>query len=160
MAGESLLNGKDFVLQIDTTTPVTADAGTEANYRTIACEVSHEFSIEKETNQVSNKCGGGWSRSTFGNKSWSMSYEGQAVDPDTLEPSDVSLDEIARLAATDQEFWVRRARIDGDTGAYVPYREGVVKATSFNETSGTTDPFTFTVDFEGQGEPILEIVTP
>lgn len=160
MAGESLLNGKDFVLQIDTVTPVTADAGTEANYKTIACEVSHEFSIEKETTQVSNKCTRGWGSTTFGDKSWSMSYEGQAVDPETLEPSEVSLTEIAKLAAQDKEFWVRRAHIDGTTGEYVPYREGVVKAVSFNETSNTTDPLTFTVEFEGKGEPILEIVAP
>lgn len=159
MAGESLLNGKDYVLQIDTTTPSTSSSGTDGNYHTIACEVSHDFSIEKETNQVSNKCGGGWNRSTFGNKSWTFSYEGQAVDPDTLDPSQVSLDEIAALAAADQEVWVRRARIDGNTGAYIPYREGLVKVTSFSETAGTTDPFTFTADFEGQGEPILAQTT-
>lgn len=159
MAGESLLNGKDYVLQIDTVTPVTAASGAEAEYRTIACEVSHEFGIEKTTNPVSNKCGGGWQRSAFGNKSWTFSYEGQAVDPATIEPSQVSLNEIASLAANDTEFWARRGLLDPTSGAFLPVREGVVKLTSFTETSGTEDPFTFTAEFEGQGEPILDQTT-
>lgn len=159
MAGESLLNGKDYVLQIDTVTPVTADSGTPANYRTVACEVSHDFNIEKTTNQVSNKCGGGWNRSTFGNKNWGFSGEWQAVDPATGDPSAATLNEMASLAASDTEFWMRRGLFDPLSGKFLPVREGVVKYTNHAETSGTEDPFTFTGEFEGQGEPILGTTT-
>lgn len=156
---EQLLNGKDYVLQIDTVTPVTAAAGTPANYETLACEVNHEFGIEKETNQASNKCGGGWGRSTFGRKTWSFSGEWQAIDPNSAAPSQASLDVVAGLAANDQEFWVRRGLIDPSSGAFIPYREGVVKLTSYNESAGTDDPFTFTATFEGQDSPILAQTT-
>lgn len=156
---EELLNGKDYVLQIDTVTATTANAGTPASYETIACEVSHDFNIEKETNQASNKCGGGWARSTFGNKNWNFSGEWQAVDPTNGSPSSASLNVIAGLAAADQEFWVRRGLIDTTSGKFLPEREGVVKLTSYTETAGTDDPFTFSATFEGQGEPILGSTT-
>ena len=159
MAGESILAGKDYVLQIDTETPVTSESGTPGSYRTIACEVSHDFNIEKTTNQVSNKCGGGWNRSTFGNKGWGFSGEWQAVDPSTAEPSAASLNEMAGLAASDTEFWARRGLFDPGSGKFLPEREGVVKYTNHTETSGTEDPFTFTGEFEGQGEPILGTTT-
>lgn len=154
-----LLNGKDYVLQVDTVTLVTASSGTDGNYETIACEVSHDFNIEKTTNQASNKCGGGWQRSSFGNKNWGFSYEGQAIDPDTAEASSASLNKIAGLAASDTEFWVRRGLIDPASGKFLPVREGVVKLISYTETAGTEDPFTFSAEFEGQGEPILEETT-
>src|SRR5690606_15949484 len=134
---DDLLNGKDYVLQIDTVTPVTNASGTDGNYETLACEVSHDFNIEKETNQASNKCGGGWARSTFGNKTWNFSGEWQAIDPTTADPSQASLDVVAALAANDQEFWVRRGLIDPISGAFLPHREGVVKLTSYTETAGT-----------------------
>lgn len=152
---EELLNGKDYVIQIDLLTATTATAGTPANYKTVACEVSHEFNIDKETNQAANKCGGGWGRSTNGNKSWGVTGEYQAIDPATGNISQVSVDEMARLAAEDRDFWWRRGLIDSDSGAFIPYREGVVKATGFSETAGTDEPFTFSVTFEGQGAPIL-----
>lgn len=156
---EELLSGKDYVVQIDTVTSTDAASGSEANYETIACEISHELTIDKETNQVANKCGGGWRRSTFGNKGWGASAEYHAIDPNTGEGSQVSIDRVAGLAAADVEFWWRRGLIDPNSGKFLPEREGVVKAINYTETSTTEDPLTFSVEWEGQGALILGSTT-
>lgn len=152
MAGEVTLSGKDYILEIDTVTAISAARG--AAYNPILCEVSSDFNIETDEQSVSNKCNGGWSNSNPNISSFSFSGEFQAIDPDTADPSAVSMNQIANLAATRQKFWLRRSLQDPATGVQV-VREGVVWISSYTDTASTEDPFTFTADFTGVGEPLL-----
>lgn len=155
---EELIEGKALVLQIDLTTSTTAESGTEQNYVTVACEVSHEIEINKNTNAVSNKCSGGWRRTSDGTKEWSAQGEYHAINPDGGS-SMVSYAQMQALAASDVEFWLRRGLVDSGSGAFLPVFEGVVKAVNFRATADSENPLSFTVQFEGQGAPILDIVT-
>lgn len=152
MAGEITLSGKDYVLQIDTVTAITAARG--AAYEPILCEVSSEFNIETDEQTVSNKCNGGWSSSNPNTSSFSFSGEFQAIDPATGDPSAVSMNQIAQLAASRTKFWLKRSLKDPATGVEV-VREGVVWINSYSDTASTDEPFTFTAEFTGVGEPIL-----
>lgn len=157
MAGENTLSGKDYVMSIDTTTPITAPAGTD--YNPILCEVSSDFNIDTDEQTVSNKCGGGWTNSNPNNSSWGFSGEWQAIDPATGDPSAASMDTIVGLAANRTKFWARRSLVDGATGTVQVVREGVVWISSYSDTAGTEDPFTFTADMVGVGQPILAETT-
>lgn len=156
MAGEITLSGKDYILEIDTTTPITAARG--AAYNPILCEVSSDFNIETDEQAITNKCNNGWGSSNPGNSTFSFSGEFQAIDPTTGDPDAASIDIVAGLAATKQKFWIRRVLKSGLTGTPI-YREGVVWISSYTETAGTEDPFTFTADFNGVGEPVLTAAT-
>ena len=157
MAGEITLNGKDYILQVDTQTPITAAKG--SNYKPILCEVSSDFSIETDEQTVSNKCGGGWTKSNPNQSSFSFSGEFQAIDPASGDPSAMSITQIAQLAATRQKFWLKRSlQVPGGGGVEI-VREGVVWISSYSDSSSTEDPFTFTCDFTGVGEPLLTTST-
>lgn len=151
MAGEITLSGKNYILEVDTVTPVTAARG--AAYNPILCEVSSDFAIETDEQTTTNKCNNGWGSSTPGTSTFSFSGEFQAIDPATGDPDAVTLDVMVNLAATRQTFWLRRKIKEGLTGTEV-YREGRVYIGSYTETAGAEDPYTFTADFVGVGEPI------
>lgn len=152
MAGEITLSGRDYLTEIDTTTPITAPRGLA--YNPILCEVSSDFGIETDEQTVTNKCNGGWGSSNPGNSTFSFSGEYQAIDPESAEPSAVSMNTIANLAATKQKFWIRRVLGAGNEGTPI-HREGVVYISSYSDSAGTEDPFTFTITTVGVGEPIL-----
>lgn len=156
MAGEITLSGKDYILQVDTTTAITAARG--AAYHPILCEVSSDFSIETDEQTVSNKCNSGWTSSNPNNSSFSFSGEFQAIDPATGDPSALSANQIANLAANRTKFWLKRSLMDTATGVEI-VREGVVWISSYSDSSGNEDPFTFTADFTGVGQPNLTAAT-
>lgn len=156
MAGEITLSGKDYIIEIDTVTAITATRG--AAYEPILCEVSSDFNIETDEQTVTNKCNDGWGSSNPNNSSFSFSGEFQAIDPSTGDPAAASMNTIAQLAASREKFWIRRVLKDGLTGTPI-HREGVVWISSYTDTAGTEDPFTFTADFTGVGQPILTPAT-
>lgn len=156
MAGEITLSGKDYIMEVDVVTAITAARG--AVYNPILCEVSSDFNIETDEQTVTNKCNGGWNSPNPNRSSFSFSGEFQAIDPDSGDPSAVSMNQIANLAATRQRFWLRRSLMDPATGVQI-VREGVVWINSYTDTASTEDPFTFTADFTGVGEPLLTAAT-
>lgn len=156
MAGEIVLSGRDYILQIDTETPIGAARG--AAYQPILCEVSSDFNIETDEQTVTNKCNGGWGSSNPNNSTFSFSGEFQAIDPATGDPSAASMNEIAMLAASRQKFWLKRSLKDASTGVEV-VREGLVWISSYSDSAAAEEPFTFTADFTGVGEPILTAAT-
>ena len=158
MAGEQTLPGMNYVLHIDQTTAVTAARGVAAQYKPILCEVSSDFNIETDEQTSVNKCNGGWANPAPNNSSFSFSGEFQAIDPLTGQPSPVSMNEIAALAASRKKFWLKRSIKDGATGAVV-VREGVVWISSYSDTASAEEPFTFTVEFTGVGAPLLTAAT-
>lgn len=144
-----VLNGKDYVIFIDTTTPVTAAKG--AVYKPIMCEVSSSFSGTTDEQSVSNKCNGGFANSNPGTKSWTLSGEGQAID-DNAQPSATSMNEISELWKSGKKFWAKQAALDPSLNTPV-FTEGVVWISSLERTAGTEDPFTFSYTLTGVGEP-------
>lgn len=146
MAGEKTLNGKDYIVEIDTDTPITAASG--QNYRPVVCEVSSTFNISTENRAVSNACGSGWGNSVAGLSSWGMSGEWQAINPQTGDPDAASVNEMVNLAATKRTFWIRRKLIDGKTGTEI-LREGIVRIQNYEEVAGAEDPYTFSAEFVG-----------
>lgn len=156
----TVLNGKDYILEIDDTTAITAARGSNANYKPIMCEVSSTFGITTDEQSVSNKCGGGWANSNPGDSSFTFSGEFHAIDPTTADSSAQSLAEIANLAVTKKKFWLRRTK-SGDAAAGIPtiVREGVVYISNYSEETGTEDPFSFTADFTGVGVPLITAST-
>ena len=69
----TVLNGKDYILEIDEVTAITAPRGSNASYKPILCEVSSTFGIATDEQSVSNKCGGGWANSNPGDSSFTFS---------------------------------------------------------------------------------------
>lgn len=159
MANDTL-KGRDYVMEIDTTTAITADRGSDANYNAILCEVSSEFSIDTDTTTpTANKCTarGGWANEEPNTSTWSFTGEFQAIDPATGDPSAVSMNDIAALAASKQKFWARR--VLAESGGVEVVREGVVWISAYSDTASTEDEFTFTATFSGVGEPLITAAT-
>lgn len=152
-----VLNGKDYILEIDDTTSITSTRGSD--YDPVLCEVSSDFGITTAEQAVSNKCNGGWANSNPGESSFSFSGEFQAIDPSSADPSAVSLAKMANLALTKKKFWLRRTLASGVVGGVPVVREGVVYISNYNETTNTDDPFTFTADFVGIGTPLITAPT-
>lgn len=150
------LKGRDYVMEIDTVTPITAPRGSDESYNPILCEVSSDFNISTDSSTpTANKCSAkaGWNTDEPDMKSFTFSGEFQAIDPLTAEPSAVSMNQIAALAASGQKFWARRVLSDPSGVSVV--REGVVWISDYADTASTEDEFTFTATFNGYGEPLL-----
>lgn len=150
MAGEITLNGKDYIIEIDTETPITAASG--AAYRPVVCEISSVFSIQTSELNVSSGDIWDWNESIPDKGAWAMAGEWQAINPTTGDPDAASLADIVDLAISKTKFWIRRKLKDGLTGAEI-YREGVVWINNYEETATTEDPMTFSADFTGTGKP-------
>ena len=151
MAQETL-NGKDYIVFVDTTTATTADAG--AAYEAVMCMVTNGFSMTRDSVEVSNKCNDGWGNSNPGTGSWEITGDGHAID-EAGTPSQTSYQTLAELAKSGDKFWAKIADVD-TTGTSIIHREGVVWISSYDETAGTDEPYSFSFTFQGVGEPLLE----
>lgn len=146
---EEVLNGRDYVMFIDTVTAVTAPKGLV--YRAVMCEVSSTFDGTTDEQAVSNKCNRGFKNSNPGDKGFTFAGEAQAID-DTALPSAASLNEIAELWKSGKKFWAKQASIDPSLATPV-FTEGVVWISAYSRTAGNEDAFTFSYTFQGVGEP-------
>lgn len=153
MAGEKTLNGSNYIMEIDVTTPITEEHGLA--YRPIVCEVTSTFSIDTDSQAVSNACSGFWRTDIPNSSGFAFTGEWQAINPRTGEPDAISANLIAKLAAGQTKFWARRKLKDGMTGAEI-YREGRVWISRYEDTASIDEPFTFSADFMGHGQPILD----
>lgn len=155
MAQETL-NGNDYIVFIDTTTDITATNGSD--YEALMCMVSNGFSISVDAQDVNNKCNDGFGNSNPGTGSWEMSGDGHAID-ESGTPSATSYQAIAQLALDKTKFWAKIAHQTDNEG--VIHREGVVWISSYEETAGTDEPYSFSFTFTGVGKPLLApVVTP
>lgn len=153
MAGEQLLNGKDYLLEIDITTPITAEKGLD--YHPIVCEVVSTFRVTTDELSISNSCVGRWKARIPNRSTFSFNGEWQAINPATGEPDAHNMNVIAYLATTRRMFWARRKLKEGALGAEV-YREGVVWINNYEDTASVEEPFTFLAEFVGTGEPQID----
>jgi len=70
----NLLNGSNFLIWIDVTTPLTAERGLD--YRPVVCGTSNGFSMNAESISLRNKCDGGLDNSESGYISWGCDLDG------------------------------------------------------------------------------------
>lgn len=137
-------NGKDYLLFIK---PATT-------WLTVACITTNGFEISTDAIDGNSKCSDGWGGGAAGNKSWTMNGDGNAIDSGLL-PSEASFKALFDLAKSGETIPVKIAKV-GST--YTRY--GTAYISSYNETQGNNEPFTFSVTFQGVGEPADEEPTP
>lgn len=159
MAQETL-SGKDYIVFFDTTTAITEPSGTAANYEPLMCMVTNGLSLNRDSIEITNKCNDGWGNSNPGNGSWEITGDGHAID-EAGTPSATSYQTIAELALAGTKFWAKIADVD-TTGESIIHREGVVWVSSYEETAGTDEPYSFSFTLTGVGQPLLApfVVTP
>lgn len=145
------LNGTAYILMIDTVTPLTSLRGTAVNYRPIACGISNGFNLDIESISTRNKDDGGYDSSLGGYVSWGMDLDGFAIG---LKNADkilkANFNEIALLAKSKKPFFLK-----WEDALNSVTREGKVRITSYRETASLEEPYSFTVNFVGIGEPYL-----
>ena len=147
-----MYNGSQYLVLIDTVTPITASRGNYANYRPVICGTSNGLSVEFESISFRNKCDGGWDRSVSGYGSWDFSVDGMAYAiKNTDKLLKANFQEVAELALDKRIFWAKTADINSTI-----IREGLVRIGSYKETADLESPYTFNVSFVGIGKPIFE----
>lgn len=135
----SKLNGNDYIVFIDTTTPITAAAG--AAYRPVMCISSAGISGSRAVIEVSDKCNDGFADALPGNATNTLTGTGNAID-ESLEPSADSFEELLNLYQDAEQFWIKIANKAPGTGTAV-IREGIGFFTDYSETADTDTPYTF-----------------
>jgi len=148
----TMYNGTNFVVAIDTITPITAERGTYANYRPVICGTSNGLSVDFESISFRNKCDGGWDKSVSGYGSWDFTVDGMAYAVKNSEKLlKANFQEVAELAIDKQIFWAKTADVNSSI-----VREGLVRIGSYKETADLEQPYTFNVSFVGIGKPLFE----
>lgn len=143
------LSGNDYIILIDTTTPITEPAGLA--YDPVMCMSSNGISITIEGIDVSDKCNDGWAGSLPGNGSWEITGTGNAID-ETLEPSAASYQTLFELAVAKTRFWMKMANKPANTNTPI-IREGIGWLSAYSETADTDTPYAFDFTFTGVGIP-------
>lgn len=137
------------------TDPKSNEYGTPANYKLIACTTSNGFTASREEIDVSNKCSEGWSDSLSGRGSFGFSLDGQLVSlaDDAEAALKVTNQELLQAMLDEKSFFMKLTNLEEDV-----YREGKVRLTSYDETAGNQEAYTFTASASGIGKP--RIVAP
>lgn len=146
----NVLNGTAFILWIDTTTPLTAERGSD--YRPVVCGVSNGFGMDVESISTRNKCDGGYDSSLPGYLSSNFDLDGYAVGLKTADKlAKANFQEIAMLAFNKAVFWIKTDDVQSSIT-----REGRAWISSYRETMDQDSPYSFTCNFNITGKPILE----
>lgn len=143
----SKLNGNDYIVFIDTTTPITDAAGVA--YRPVMCISSAGISGSRAVIEVSDKCNDGFADALPGNATNTITGTGNAID-ETLEPSADSFEELLNLYQDGTQFWMKIANKSGSTATPV-IREAIGFLTDYSETADTDTPYTFDFTLRAKG---------
>lgn len=143
------LLGTSYVIEVDTTTSTATSArGTDANYKVVACLTSNGVEVSNASQDISNKCDGGFASSTPGLGSSTFSGDGQAVSlTEDEEEIQVNYQNLLALAVNKTVFFLRMTN-----AANTIVREGKVWISSYSETAPNAEAYTFTVTFQVTGE--------
>lgn len=147
MANTTFL-GNEYIIYIDTVTAKTAARGTVTNYKGIACLTSNGFSGSSDAISTTNKCTGRWNDSDPSTSSWEISGEGHAISD--AATTQANYQAIAQLWVSGTKFWAKMANPANNV-----VREGLVWISSYSETAGNNEPYSFSVTFTGTKEPII-----
>lgn len=146
------MNGSSYLIFINTVTPRTAERGNPDDYRPVVCAVTNGFNMFFEAISLRNKCDRGWDNTESGYGSWGFNFDGQAIALRNAETMiKANYDEVANLAVSKRVFWAKMADIDNKRVI-----EGLVRIGSYTETADLEEPYSFTFELVGLGEPILE----
>lgn len=130
-------NGKEFLLF------VRRDG--EVDWKTVACLISNGVSRGADSITSTTKCSGGDQESMQGERNWSITGNGNAVD-DTLEASEASLDELKEIWASGETAEWKMAKV-GSTD--VDYGMGWIS--QLDTTAGNNEAYTFDLTVQGTG---------
>lgn len=148
MAVQDIKNGTDYVVFIDTVTPITSETPPlpgSANWRMIMCLNTNAINVTVDSIDTTTKCTGGWADAIPGDASWEITADGAAVDTDG--PSEASFNELLSLTANKESFWA--AIFDGERETW---RMGVVYISSYGESFDRNTMFGFTSTLTGRGQ--------
>lgn len=146
------MNGSSYLIFINTVTPRTAERGNPDDYRPVVCAVTNGFNMSFEAISLRNKCDRGWDNTESGYGSWGFNFDGQAIALRNVETQiKANYDEVANIAVSKRVFWAKMADIDNKRVI-----EGLVRIGSYTETADLEEPYSFTFELVGLGEPILE----
>ncbi|WP_254526990.1 MULTISPECIES: phage tail tube protein [unclassified Sphingobacterium] len=140
-------NGKEYLLFVK--------RAADETWKTIACLSSNGVSRGADAITSSTKCSDGFQESKSGEKNWSFSGEGNAVD-DTLQASEVSLNDLKDMWASGEDAEWKMAKV-GSTE--VDYGFGWIS--QLDSTAGNNEAYTFSLTVQGTGVlATTEPVTP
>lgn len=146
------LNGTAYILWIDTVTPLTAERGDPDEYRPVMCGISNGFAMDIESISTRNKSDGGYDQSEAGYLTWNFDMDGHAIGIKMTEKAiKANFQEIAELALNKSTFWTKMEDLESTIT-----REGKTRISSYRETAGLEEPYSFTANFIGVGKPIME----
>lgn len=146
----NLLNGSNYLIWLDDTTPITAQRG--LNYRPIVCGTSNGFSANAESISLRNKDDGGFDDSTPGYISWGFDLDGFATGiklGDML--SKANFETLADIFFQKKKVWIAQMDLEETIG-----RQGVCWIQDWKETANQNTPYSFSCQFVGTKKPIIE----
>lgn len=155
MANE-FLDGTEFLLYINETTPLTtdiADVLIPGDFELVACLTSNGFDGTTATIDTSSKCSGNFTTALPGDKSWTVAGEGNAIPTEALDAR-INHNKLFELWKNGTTVWIALF----DTALFtVRYGQGFI--TSFSDAGPRAAAQTFSVTFQGVGEPSGEVST-
>lgn len=141
-------NGKDYLLF------VKRDG--ETAWKVIACLSTNGVARATDAITSTTKCSDGNQESIPGERNWSITGEGNAVDHD-LQASEASLNELKEMWSEGEVAEWKMAKV-GSTD--VDYGQGWISA--LDTTAGNNEAYTFSLTVQGTG-PLSQVepsVTP
>lgn len=152
MANE-FINGRKSLLFLDTVTPITTplDEVTPENFKMVACLTNNGFDGTTSAIATTSKCSGSFAESLDGEKGWTMSGEGNAID---IEIGDERISHNALFKQWRSGAAAWWAIMDADLlNASATLRYGVGRIDSQGDAFPDNEAQTFTVSITGIGEP-------
>lgn len=145
--------GNEYIIYINTVDSV-ADGGhaQDSNYRAVACLITNGFSGSTDSIETTSKCSGSDKDSEPGDRGWTITGEGQAVDD--ISSAQANYQELAELWASGRKFWIKMANPTNNI-----VREGKTWISSYAETAARNVAYGFNATFQGTGAPILVATT-
>lgn len=150
MAVRDIKNGKEYLVYIDETTPITAEAPaalTSANWKAMVCLASNALNVTVNGIDATSKCTDGWADSIPGDGSWEITSEGQAVALADNQTIEVSAEQLIEIAADKQPVWAAIFNPAKNT-----VRAGVVFISSLSENFSNNAIYGFTLTLTGRGK--------
>lgn len=147
MAVQDIKNGKDYLVFIDTSTSITAEAPptpNSANWRMLMCLNTNALNVTIDSIDTTTKCTGGWADSIPGDGSWEITADGAVVDTDDNEEANAN--ELLSLVNNKTSFWAAIFDPTRET-----YRMGVVFISSYGETYDNNAMYGFSLTLTGRG---------
>lgn len=158
---DTTLNGTDYPLYVDLTTPITAygpDVVFPGNFQLLACLTTNGIALTINNISTSGKCSGFFETSMPGKVGWTMTADGKAISIVTPDAR-LSANKLLQLSKARTVFWGAIFNTSSIGLASSMVRYGLMFFTAYNETDPDNDAVIFTATLQGSGELFDEIAT-